>query len=129
MYDQSSGRADSLIDRMPERGALDQLVSAVRAGESRVLVLSGEAGVGKSALLAHLNRQAAGCRVIRAAGVQPELELAFAGLHQLLAPMLDHLASLPTPQRNALQTAFGISAGPAPDRFLVGVAVLDCCPE
>jgi DNA-binding CsgD family transcriptional regulator len=87
-------------------------------------VLRGEPGVGKTVLLAYLNRKAAECRVIRAAGVQSEMELAFAGLHQLLAPALDHVGSLPGPQRDALRTAFGISAGPVPDRFLVGVAVL-----
>src|ERR1700740_3726533 len=107
MSSRSRGRVDTLVDRTRERRALDQLVSAVRVGESRVLVLRGEPGVGKTALLA--NMRVAGCRVIRAAGVQSEMELAFAGLHQLLAPMLDQLESLPTPQRDALRTAFGIS--------------------
>ena len=97
---------------------------AVRAGESRALVVHGEAGVGKTALLEYLAGQAPGCRVARAAGVQSEMELAFAGLHQLCAPMLDRLEALPAPQRDALRTAFGLSAGPAPDRFLVGLAVL-----
>jgi AAA ATPase domain len=118
------GRGTGLKDRDAERGVLDRLVNAVRAGESRVLVVGGEPGIGKTALLEYLNKRAAGCRVIRAAGVQSEMELAFAGLHQLLAPMLDQLESLPTPQRDALRTAFGISAGAPPDRFLVGVAVL-----
>src|SRR6202453_3053550 len=116
------GRAVGLTDRRAECGVLDQLVNAVRAGGSRVLVVRGEPGVGKSALLDYLARRAPGCRVARAAGVESEMELAFAGLHQLLAPVLDHLEGLPGPQRDALRTAFGLSAGPVPDRFLVGPA-------
>ena len=113
-----------LIDRQAERGVLEGLLEAIRAGESRALVVSGEAGVGKTALLEYLSQQASGCRLARAAGVQSEVELPFAGLHQLCAPMLDNLPHLPRPQREALRTAFGISAGSAPDRFLVGLAVL-----
>jgi DNA-binding CsgD family transcriptional regulator len=105
------------------------LVAAVRAGESRVLVVRGEPGVGKTALLDLLAGQAEGCRVVRAAGMQSEMELAFAGLHQLLAPTLDHLEQLPAPQREALRTVFGLSAGPAPDRFLVALAVLSLLSE
>jgi len=116
--------AMKLIDRQAERGVLGGLLEAIRAGESRALVVSGEAGVGKSALLEYLSQQASGCRLARAAGVQSEMELPFAGLHQLCAPMLDNLPHLPRPQREALRTAFGISAGSAPDRFLVGLAVL-----
>jgi DNA-binding CsgD family transcriptional regulator len=108
---------------------LADLVAAVRAGESRVLVMRGEPGVGKTALLDELAGQAGGCRVMRAAGMQSEIELAFAGLHQLLAPMLDHLDQLPGPQRDALRTAFGLSAGPPPDLFLVGLAVLGLLSE
>ena len=93
-------------------------------GESRALVVRGEPGVGKTALLEYLAEQASGCRVVRAAGVQSEMELAFAGLHQLLGPMLDHLEHLPVPQSGALRTAFGVSPGSVPDRFLVGLAVL-----
>ena len=85
----------------------------MRAGEGRALVVRGEPGVGKTVLLDYLAGRAAGCLVARAAGVQPEMELAFAGLHQLCAPMLDHAESLPVPQREALHTAFGLSAGPA----------------
>ncbi len=103
---------------------LDRLLGAVRAGESRALVVRGEPGVGKTALLEYTVEQASGCSVARAAGVQSEMELAFAGLHQLLAPMLDRLEALPVPQRDALRTAFGFSPGPAPDRFFVGLAVL-----
>jgi DNA-binding CsgD family transcriptional regulator len=123
------GRASGLTDRRGERGVLDQLIDAVRAGGSRVLVVRGEPGVGKSALLDYLAGQASGCRVVRAAGVESEMELAFAGLHQLLAPVLDRLEGLPGPQREALRTAFGLSSGPAPDRFLVGLAVLGLVSE
>jgi predicted ATPase len=123
------GRAVRLTDRQGERGALDQLASAVRAGGSRVLVVRGEPGVGKSALLDYLAGRAAGCRVVRASGVESEMELAFAGLHQLLTPVLDRAERLPTPQREALRTAFGLSAGPAPERFLVGLAVLGLLSE
>jgi DNA-binding CsgD family transcriptional regulator len=117
--------ATGLTGRHTECGVLDQLIEAVRrSGESRALVIHGDAGVGKSALLDYLAGRAQGCRVARAAGVQSEMELAFAGLHQLCAPMLDHLDDLLPPQRNALRTAFGMCAGPPPDRFLLGLAVL-----
>jgi DNA-binding CsgD family transcriptional regulator len=122
-------RTAKLRDRLEERDTLDGLVDAVRVGESRVLVLRGEPGVGKTALLDYVSSQAAGCRVARATGVQSEMELAFAGLHQLCAPMLDRLEALPVPQREALRTAFGISAGSAPDRFIVGLAVLGLLSE
>src|SRR5580704_11892748 len=123
------GRASGLTDRRGERGVLDQLINTVRAGGSRVLVVHGEPGVGKSALLDYLAGRAAGCRVVRAAGVESEMELAFAGLHQLLAPVLDRADRLPVPQRDALRTAFGLSAGPVPDRFLVGLAALGLLSE
>ena len=103
---------------------LDRLLEELRAGASSVLVLRGEAGVGKSALLEYLLERTSGCRVALAAGVESEMELAYAGLHQLCAPMLDGLERLPAPQRDALGTAFGLRAGDAPDRFLVGLAVL-----
>src|SRR5256885_11502697 len=118
-----------LLDRRSEREVLDRLLEAVRQGESRVLVVRGEPGVGKSALLEHLVEQASGCRVARAGGVQSEMELAFAGLHQLCAPMLDRLERLPAPQRDALGTAFGLTEGTAPDRLLVGLAVLGLLSE
>ena len=114
-----------LIDRDAERDTLKRLVAAVRAGESRALVVSGEAGVGKTALLDYLAGNASGCRVVRTAGYQSEMELAFAALHQLCAPLLDGLTRLPVPQRDALRIAFGMGSGPAPDRFLVGLAVLN----
>src|SRR3954468_9310557 len=118
------GPSSGLVDRVAERDVLERLVAGVRAGQSRVLVVRGEAGVGKTALLRHLSGAAEGCRLARAAGVESEMELPFAGLHGLCAPMLDRLAHLPSPQRDALSTAFGLSAGPPPDRFLVGLAVL-----
>src|ERR1700723_2137726 len=123
------GRASGLTDRRAERGVLDQLIGAVRAGGSRVLVVRGEPGVGKSALLDYLAGRASGCRVVRAVGVESEMELAFAGLHQLLTPVLDRLESLPGPQQEALRTAFGLSIGPAPDRFVVGLAALGLLSE
>ncbi|HKE72300.1 MAG TPA: AAA family ATPase [Acidimicrobiales bacterium] len=113
-----------MLGRDAEQATLDRLLAAVRAGESQVLVVRGEAGVGKSVLLDHLEDQATGCRVARAAGVESEMELAFAGLHQLCAPMLASLDRLPGPQRDALGTAFGLATGAAPDRFLVGLALL-----
>jgi DNA-binding CsgD family transcriptional regulator/tetratricopeptide (TPR) repeat protein len=103
---------------------LDRLMAEALAGRSQVLVLRGEAGVGKTALLTELAQRAHGCRVVRATGAESEMELAFAGLHQLCAPMLDGLEGLPGPQRDALATAFGLSAGHPPDRFLVGLAAL-----
>jgi DNA-binding CsgD family transcriptional regulator len=99
-------------------------MDSVRGGESRVLVVRGEPGVGKTALLDYLVGQASGCRVARVAGVESELELTFAGLHQLCAPMLGRLQRLPTPQRAALRSAFGLGPGSTPDRFLVGLATL-----
>jgi len=92
-------------------------------------VLRGEAGVGKSALVEYVVGSAAGCQVLRATGVESEMELAFAGLHQLCVPMMGHLDRLPGPQREALAVAFGLSAGSAPDRFLVGLAVLSLVAE
>jgi hypothetical protein len=91
-----------LLGRRRERAALDLLVSAVRAGESQALVVRGEAGVGKSALLEYVADRAAGCRILHAVGVEAEMELAFAGLQQLCAPLLDRLERLPAPQRDAL---------------------------
>jgi hypothetical protein len=113
-----------MLDRVGERGALEQLVAGVRAGQGPVLVLRGEAGVGKTALLWHLSSAADGCRIAHAGGGESEMELPFAGLHLLCAPLLGRLGRLPGPQRDALNTAFGLSAGPPPDRFFVGLAVL-----
>jgi DNA-binding CsgD family transcriptional regulator len=114
-----------LRGRQSECATLDALVSKVRAGASQVLVLRGEAGVGKTALLDYLASSLhPSCRLARTAGVEAEVEMPFSGLHQLCAPMLDHLDRLPGPQRDALATAFGKHTGPPPDRFLVGLAVL-----
>lgn len=122
-------RASGLTGRRAECDVLDRLISAARTGESRALVISGEPGVGKTALLGYLIEQASGCSVAQASGVQSEMELAFSGLHQLLSPMLPRLAGLPAPQRLALGTAFGLSSGPAPDPFLIGLAVLTLLSE
>lgn len=123
MHDSPAG-SPGLLDRVRERGVLEQLVADVRSGRSHVLVLRGEAGVGKTALLRHVPTATDGCHVAWATGVENEMELAFAGLHALCTPWLDRLGALPEPQRNALSTAFGMSAGPPPERFLVGLAVL-----
>ena len=108
---------------------LDRQLQRVRAGESAVQVLRGEAGVGKTALLQYVAEQATECRIARIAGVESEMELAFAGLHQLCAAMLDGLDGLPGPQANALRAAFGLQDGDAPDRFLVALAVLTLLAE
>jgi DNA-binding CsgD family transcriptional regulator len=118
-----------LRDRRSEREALDQLLEAGRSGESRALVVRGAPGVGKTALLDYLVEQASGLRVARAAGVQSEMELPFAGLHQLCGPMLDRLECLPGPQRNALATTFGLSLGDPSGGLLVGLAVLGLLAE
>src|SRR5215831_6554502 len=122
-------RAAGLTGRRAECGVLDRLVEAVQAGESRALVAVGEPGVGKTVLLDYLAGRASGCQVARVAGVQSEMELAFAGLHQLCAPMLSRAGHLPVPQREALRIAFGQAAGPPPDRFMVGLAVLSLLSE
>jgi AAA ATPase domain len=118
-----------LRDRYSEREALDRQLQRVRVGESSVLVLRGEAGVGKTALLEYAAERASACRIVRVTGVESEMELAFAGLHQLCASMLDGLDGLPGPQRDALRVAFGMQEGAAPDRFLVALAVLSLLAE
>ena len=118
-----------LLGRRSECEELDRLVADALAGRARVTVLRGEAGVGKSALLGYLSGRVAGWHVARAVGVESEMELAYAGLHQLCAPMLDHLGRLPVPQREALETVFGRSVGAPPDRFLVGLATLTLFAE
>ncbi|SNY42254.1 helix-turn-helix transcriptional regulator [Paractinoplanes atraurantiacus] len=121
----TSGAAPrGLRGRRAECAVLDRVVADVGSGRGRALVMHGEAGVGKSALLQYAGSRASGCRVARAAGAESEMELPYAGLHQLCAPMLDVRDRLPEPQREALAVAFGDAAGPAPDKFLVGVAVL-----
>jgi DNA-binding CsgD family transcriptional regulator len=118
-----------LLGRGPERTGLDQLLSAIRRGESRTLMLRGEAGIGKTALLDYLVASASGTTVVRAAGVESEMELAYASLHQLCEPLFDRLDRLPSPQRQGLEVVFGLSDGEAPDRFLVGLAVLSLISE
>ena len=133
MTDRAGVRVNARVmtDRHTERKFLDQFVIDVRSGQGRALVVRGEPGVGKTVLLDYLTARAGGrgCRIARAVGVQSEMELAFAGLHQLCAPMLDRAANLPAPQHDALRIAFGLGAGPAPDRFLVGLAVLGVLSE
>jgi DNA-binding CsgD family transcriptional regulator len=113
-----------LVDRARERAALDVLLDAVRHGLSGTLVLRGEAGIGKTALLEWAIGSANDFRVVRALGIESEMELGFAGLHQLVVPFLSRLERLPTPQRHALASAFGLIAGGPPDRFQVGLATL-----
>ena len=116
--------AQRLRGRRSECAALDRVTSAARSGQSQVLVLRGEAGIGKTALLDFVSERASGFRTTRVSGVESEMELAFAALQQVCVPLLDCIDRLPAPQREALDIAFGRSAGPAPDRFLVGLAVL-----
>jgi hypothetical protein len=118
-----------LRGRRSECQALDRLLEAVRAGRSGVLVVRGEAGIGKTALLEYAIESASDLRIVRAVGVESEMELAFAGLHQLCAPMLDRFDRLPGPQRDALATTFGLNLGAVPDRLLVGLAVLSLLSE
>jgi DNA-binding CsgD family transcriptional regulator len=125
----TEGPAHAFHGRRVERRALEGLLEAVRGGHSRVLVVSGEPGVGKTALLHSAIGSASGFRVARAVGVESEMELAFAALQQLCAPMLDRLDRLPAPQQEALGVAFGLRAGNAPDRFLIGLAVLSLFSE
>jgi DNA-binding CsgD family transcriptional regulator len=118
-----------LRGRHTECDALDRQLQSIRQGQSSVLVLRGEAGVGKTALIEYVAERASGCRIVRASGVQSEMELAFAGLHQLCAPMLDRLDGLPGPQRNALRVAFALQDGDAPNPFLVALAVMSLLAE
>jgi DNA-binding CsgD family transcriptional regulator len=120
----STDPGTELLDRRGERAAVDRVLGQARAGSSAVLVVRGEPGIGKTALLDYAAGRALGFRVVRAWGVESEMELAFAGLHQLCGPMLGRLDQLPGPQRDALGVAFGMREGRAPDRFLVGLAVL-----
>ena len=123
------GGRSSLRGRVSECALLDELVADVRGGASRSLVLRGEAGIGKTALLDYLVVSASGLTVLRGGGVDSEMELAYASLHQLCLPLLDELERLPGPQREALRIVFGLSDGPPPDRFLVGLAVLSLLSE
>src|SRR5215208_6415758 len=125
----AGGRSPVLLGRADERELLDRLLENVRAGHSPVLVVRGEAGVGKTALLHYCARQASGFRFANIAGVESEMELPFAGLHQLCAPMLGRLGALPEPQQAALGVALGLRSGAAPDRFLVALAALTLLSE
>lgn len=118
-----------LLDRLTERSELERLLDAARGGQGGVLVLRGEAGTGKTALLDYAVTQASGFSVCRAAGAQRETNLAFGVLHQLCAPLLDRLPGLPEPQRDALSIALGLRAGKPPDQFLVELAVVGLMPE
>src|SRR6201988_1636810 len=122
-------RTPAFRGRAREREALDDLLGRVRGGESAVLVLRGEAGIGKTALMHYCARQASGCRLVQIVGVESEMELPFAALHQLCGPLLGGLAALPEPQQRALRVAFGLEAGTAADRFMVGLAVLSLLAE
>jgi hypothetical protein len=121
--------APTLRGRRGECEALDRLLDEARAGNSSIVVLRGEAGSGKTALLDFLLERASDFRIARVVGVESEMELAFAGLHQLCAPLLDRVGQLPAPQRDALQVAFGLAEGDSPDRFLLGLAVLTLLAE
>jgi DNA-binding CsgD family transcriptional regulator len=125
----SQGPGAVLLGRRSECDALDKLLETVRDGRSGVVVVLGEAGIGKTAVLEHTAGSAADFRVARATGVQSEMELPFAGLQQLCAPMLDRMERLPDPQRDALGVALGLTSGEAPARFLVGLAVLSLLSE
>ena len=113
-----------LVGRERECAALDELLAGLREGAARVWVVRGEAGIGKSVLLEYADAQASGVTVTRARGIEADMELPYASLHQLCAPFLAEIEELPEPQRDALHVAFGMAAGDPPDRFLVGLAVL-----
>jgi hypothetical protein len=119
----------ALHGRDDERAVLDGLLQEARVGRSGVLVLRGEAGVGKTALLGQAIGSASDLMVVRAVGVEAEMELAYAALQHLCAPLLDRVDRIPAPQRDALETTFGLREGPIPDRFLVGLATLSLLSE
>jgi DNA-binding CsgD family transcriptional regulator len=122
-------RTPAFRGRARERQVLDGLLDRVRGGESAVLVIRGEAGIGKTALMHYCARQASGCRLAQIHGVESEMELPLAALHQLCTPMLSSLDALPEPQQRALRVAFGLTAEPAPDRFVLSLAVLSLLAE
>src|SRR6516164_3697775 len=117
-------RPPGFLGRSSECALLDRLLEDVRRGQSSVLVIRGEAGVGKTALLRYAAEQASGFRVAQLAGVESEMELAYAGLHQLCAPVLAQLDVLPEPQQVALRVALGLALGDPPDPFLVALGTL-----
>jgi hypothetical protein len=117
-------RRPGFVGRSIERDLLDGLLARVRAGASEALVIRGEAGIGKTALLRYTARQAAGFQVAQLTGVQAEMELPFAGVHQMCTAIPDRIEALPAPQKEALTTALGLVGGKVPERFLVGLAML-----
>jgi DNA-binding CsgD family transcriptional regulator len=117
-------RAPAFLGRTRERAVIDRLLANVRKGQSAVLVIRGEAGIGKTALLQYAARQASGLRVEHVTGVEAEMELPYAGIHQICAPMLPQLDALPQPQQDGLRVALGLASGRVPERFVVGLAVL-----
>ena len=119
----------TLVGRTRERRTLDRSLDDVRHGESAVLVIRGEAGIGKTALIHYCARRATDCRVLQIAGVELELEMPFAALHQLCTPILGDVAALPDPQQRALRVAVGLADGDPPDRFVVGLALLGLLAE
>src|SRR4051812_9007655 len=119
----------AFLGRSEECDVLDRLLETARGGKSAVLVIRGEAGIGKTALVRYAAQQADGFRVAQIAGVEAEMELPFAGLHRLCAPMLGQLDALPDPQQNALRVSFGLSSGDAPDRLLVALSALTLFAE
>ena len=123
------GGSPQLRGRSGECARLRDLVAAVRRGESQILLLRGEAGIGKSALLEALVGAAEGMQIVRASGVESEMELPFASLHQLCAPMLDGLEAIPAPHRRAIEVVFGFRSGPPPGPLLIGLAVLSLVSE
>ncbi len=125
----SEWRRIMLRGRGQQCETLDGLLADVRAGRSRALVVRGEPGIGKTALLGYAAETAQDFQLARAVGVESEMELPFAALHQLCCPMLSRIGALPSPQREALGVAFGLCSGGAPDRFLVGLAVLGLLSE
>jgi DNA-binding CsgD family transcriptional regulator len=125
----ATARTLAFRGRARERQALDGLLDRVSGGESAVLVIRGEAGIGKTALMRYCARQAAGCRLVQIDGVENEMELPLAALHQLCTPMLSCLDALPEPQQRALRVAFGLTEEPAPDRFVLSLAVLSLLAE
>ena len=124
-----TGRAPGFVGRARERAALDRMLDDIHEGKSSALVIRGEPGIGKTALMQYCARQASGCLVAQIAGVESELEMPFAAIHQLCRPLLAGIDALPDPQQQALRVAFGLAAGATPDRFVVGLAVLGLLVE
>src|SRR3712207_3534023 len=122
-------RQPAFRGRSSERETLDRLLQGARQGRSGVLAIRGEAGMGKTALMRHARGEASGFQVAEVAGVESEMELPFAGLHQLCSPLLDRLDALPEPQQEALRVALGLASGATPDRFRVGLATLSLLAE